>query len=109
MWIAMIGLGVGIWLGLRSGIVLPGMYSAYIAIGILACADSVLGGMRSYQKNEFDFAIFLSGFFGNALLAIVLVWLGNQLNIPLSLAAVVVFGSRLFQNFAYIRRFLIKK
>ena len=34
-------------------------------------------------------------------------WLGEKLGIPLYLAAVVVFGTRLFQNFAEIRRELL--
>lgn len=109
MWLTIVGLAAGILIGLNSGIYFPGIYSAYVAIGILACADSVLGGIRSNLCGEFELNIFLSGFFGNAILAMGLVWLGNQLNIPLSLAAVVVFGSRLFQNFAYIRRFFMKK
>lgn len=109
MWLPIIGLIFGFFVGFQSNVVLPSIYSSYVAIGILACADSVLGGIRSSLDKVFNLNIFLSGFFGNALLAIALVWLGNQLNIPLSLAAIVVFGSRLFQNFAFIRRFYIKK
>ena len=36
-----------------------------------------------------------------------LTWLGNKMGIPLYLAAVVVFGTRMFQNFAEIRRELL--
>ncbi|WP_312044117.1 small basic family protein, partial [Anaerotignum sp.] len=49
------------------------------------------------------------GFFCNGILAVGLVWLGNQLNINLSIAAVVVYGSRIFNNFSQIRRFLLNK
>ena len=34
-------------------------------------------------------------------------WLGQKMGIPLYLAAVVVFGTRMFQNFAEIRRELL--
>ncbi len=101
------GLIIGIIIGLQSGYVFPQGYSAYVAIGILACLDSVLGGIRSTLDDSFRLKIFVSGFFGNGILSIALIWLGNQLNIQLSIAAVVVFGSRLFQNFAYIRRYLL--
>ena len=58
---------------------------------------------------KFNREIFISGFFINAILAVAIVWLGEQLNIELVIAAIVVFGSRIFQNFAYIRRFLLNK
>ena len=52
-------------------------------------------------------AIFLSGTFGNAVIAVFLAWLGEKMGIPLYIAAVVAFGTRMFQNFAEIRRELL--
>lgn len=107
--IPVIGLIIGIAIGYIVPVEFPQIYSNYVAIGILACVDSVLGGFRSNLDNTFHIPIFLSGFFGNAILAMVLTWMGNKLNIQLSIAAIVVYGSRLFYNFAYIRRFLLNK
>jgi len=42
-------------------------------------------------------------------LAAGLIWLGSQLSIELSIAAVVVYGSRIFNNLSQIRRFLLKQ
>ena len=42
-----------------------------------------------------------------AIIAVFLTWLGDKLGLPLYLAAVVVFGTRMFQNFAEIRRELL--
>lgn len=109
MLIPMIGLLAGIIIGVLSPFVFPASYSTYVAIGILACADSVLGGVRSNIFKQFNLSVFVSGFFGNAILAMLMVFLGQQLNIQLSIAAVVVFGSRLFQNFADVRRFWLNK
>lgn len=109
MLIPMVGLLIGIIIGILCPFVFPGSYSTYVAIGILACADSVLGGVKSNLYKQFTLSVFISGFFGNAILAMLLVFLGQQLNIQLSIAAVVVFGSRLFQNFADIRRFWLNK
>ncbi len=106
---AIIGLIIGVALGLGSPFEFPQAYSPYVAIGILACIDSVLGGIRSNLNKSFNFGIFISGFFGNAVLSMALIWLGNKLNIQLSIAAIVVYGSRLFENFAQIRRFLLNK
>ncbi len=109
MLISVIGLFIGIFLGIHSGMVFPAGYSAYVAIGILACLDSVLGGIYARMQKNFDGTIFATGFFANAILAMALIWLGNRLSIDLSIAAVVVYGSRMFNNFSAIRRFLLNK
>ncbi|MBR4014962.1 MAG: small basic family protein [Anaerotignum sp.] len=109
MWLAIIGLILGIGMGIGSAIVFPPGYSAYVAIGILACLDSVLGGICANMRDEFEWKIFVTGFFWNAVLAMVLIWLGNQLSIDLSIAAVVVYGSRMFHNFSQIRRILLHR
>ncbi|MBM6828117.1 small basic family protein [Anaerotignum lactatifermentans] len=104
-----IGLILGIVLGVASGIVLPYGYSVYAAMGILACLDSVLGGARSLWEEKFHLLIFVTGFFGNCLIAMGLVWLGNRLGIDFSIAAILVFGTRIFQNFSQIRRLWLNK
>ena len=72
-------------------------------------AYTVLGGVRADMEHQFQMRIFVSGFFINGIVAIGLVWLGKQLNMDLSIAAIVVFGSRIFYNFSKIRRFLLNK
>lgn len=104
-----IGLFIGIFIGIYSGVVFPPGYSAYVAIGILACLDSVLGGFYANLQKNFQAKVFATGFFANAVLAIALIWLGNRLSIDLSIAAIVVYGSRMFNNFSAIRRFLLNK
>ena len=61
------------------------------------------------MKGNFDFKIFISGFFGNAILSILLTWLGVKLNVDIYLAAIVVFVGRMFTNLAIIRRYYIDK
>ena len=100
--IPIIGLVIGVAAGIYSGFSIPYGYSAYVAVGILACMDSVLGGV--YANTQ----IFLSGFFCNGVLAVMLIWLGNQLSIDLSIAAIVVYGSRIFNNLSQIRHYLLR-
>ncbi len=104
-----LGLILGVLIGVASKVVIPYGYSGYVAVAILACLDSVLGGIYAILQKQFDLKIFASGFFCNGILAVSLVWLGNQLDINLSIAAIVVFGSRIFNNFSQIRRFILKK
>ena len=105
--IELVGLIVGLVIGCFLPWHVPSQYSLSVATGLLAALDSALGGMNARIKKSFNLSIFLSGFFGNAIIAVFLTWLGDKLGLPLYLAAVVVFGTRMFQNFAEIRRELL--
>lgn len=103
-----IGCLIGVILGINAPAI-SYMYSDYLAISIVAALDSVFGGISSTLKNNFDFKIFVTGFFGNAILSILLTFLGNKLNVDIYLAAIVVFVGRMFNNLTMIRRFYIDK
>ena len=103
-----IGCIIGAIIGLNSPII-PYTYSSYLAIAIIAALDTVFGGIASVIKGNFDLKIFLTGFFGNAILSILLTYLGNRLNVDIYLAAIVVFVGRMFTNLAIIRRYYIDK
>ncbi len=100
---------IGILLALFSSFNVPAETSSYVAIAILAGLDSVFGGFASTINNNFKMKIFITGFFGNAILAAALTYMGKLLDVDIYLAAIIVFGTRLFQNFAIIRRYLLNK
>ena len=104
----LIGCIVGALIGLNSPII-PYTYSGYLAIAIIAALDSVFGGITSSLNKTFDLKVFLSGFFGNAILSILLTYLGQKLNVDIYLAAIVVFVGRMFTNLAMIRRHYLDK
>ena len=98
-------------LGVILGLNLPTIsysYSGYLAIAIIAALDSVFGGILSSLKKNFDIKIFVTGFFGNAILAMLLTYLGERLNVDIYLAAVIVFVGRMFNNLAIIRRHYVE-
>lgn len=103
---------IGCILGALIGMNAPTIsytYSGYLAIAIIAALDSVFGGITSTLKGKFDLKIFITGFFGNAILSIMLTWLGVKLNVDIYLAAIVVFVGRMFTNLAIIRRYYIER
>ena len=103
---------IGCILGALIGMNAPMMsytYSSYLAIAIIAALDSVFGGITSVINKNFDLKIFVTGFFGNAILAILLTILGQKLNVDIYLAAIVVFVGRMFVNLAIIRRYYVDK
>ena len=84
-------------------------YSSYLAIAIIAALDSVFGGIASVVKGKFDLKIFITGFFGNAILSMLLTFLGQKLNVDIYLAAIIVFVGRMFTNLSIIRRYFLEK
>ena len=104
----LIGCILGAILGLNAPMI-SYTYSSYLAIAIIAALDSVFGGIASVIKKNFDLKIFITGFFGNAILSILLTILGEKLNVDIYLAAIVVFVGRMFTNLAIIRRYYVDK
>lgn len=107
-----VAIAIGGILGAFIGMNVPVIsyiYSSYLAIAIVAALDSVFGGITSVLKGNFDIKVFITGFFGNAILSILLTWLGLKLNVDIYLAAIVVFVGRMFTNLAIIRRYYIEK
>ena len=104
----LIGCILGALIGMNAPMI-SYTYSSYLAIAIIAALDSVFGGITSVINKNFDLKIFVTGFFGNAILAILLTILGQKLNIDIYLAAIVVFVGRMFVNLAIIRRYYVDK
>ena len=103
-----LGCALGVVIGLYAPMI-SYTYSGYLAIAIVAALDSVFGGILATVKKNFHLTIFLTGFFGNAILAILLTILGEKLNVDIYLAAIVVFVGRIFTNLAIIRRYYVDK
>lgn len=109
MAVALIGILIGGVIGFLLPYTYNTAYSLYITIAILASLDSVFGGVRANLEKKFDIKIFISGFFGNSILAAFLAYIGDRLGVPLYYAAIFTFGGRLFDNFAAIRRLILFK
>lgn len=84
-------------------------YSKYLAIAIMAALDSIIGALSAKAQKKFDIYIFLSGFFVNAIIAIIFTMIGENLDVDIYLAAIFVFVYRIFNNLSVIRRYLIGK
>ena len=111
MVIGILILTIFILLGIIVGqnVIIPYSSYQYVAVAILACLDSVFGALAASTGKNFKMKIFLSGFFFNALFAMFLVYLGEILNVEIYLAAIIVFGGRILNNFSIIRRDIMDK
>lgn len=109
MIIGLICIVIGLVIGFYIPFSVPSIYSLYFSVAILAALDSVFGAIKAMLEDKFESAIFVTGFIGNSVIAGVLTYVGDKIGIPLYYAAIFTFGSRLFLNFAIIRRLIIEK
>ena len=107
MWLPLMGLLLGLFVGSLFTLSLPGVIAKYLSIAVLASLDSLLGGWRAVLEDAFDGATLITGFFTNALLAASLAYLGDLLGLDLYLAAVITFGIRIFSNLGSLRRSMV--
>ncbi|MDD4588323.1 MAG: small basic family protein [Heliobacteriaceae bacterium] len=109
MWLPLLGLIAGMFMGYALSITIPIQYAKYMSVAVLAALDSVFGALRGYLEDKFDAVILITGLFTNAILAALLAYIGDRLGVDLFLAAVFAFGVRIFQNLAVIRRYVIDR
>jgi small basic protein len=107
--VALAAILAGLVLGFYFKIPLDDVWAAYIGLGVLSGIDSVMGGIRSHMEGKFYTDIFLTGFFGNILLASGLGWMGVQMSINLFVVVAFVLGWRIFTNLSLIRRILLTR
>ena len=103
---------IGSLLGVLIGFLIPTIpytVSKYLAIAIVAALDSVFGAIASKIKKNFDLKVFISGFFVNAIISMLLTYLGERLNVDIYLAAIIVFVGRMFNNLGIVRRYYLNK
>jgi small basic protein len=108
--IALLALLIGAALGLILRPTVPAVLGPYLPVAVVAALDALFGGVRARLDGTFSDRIFLISFLSNVVLAVFLVFLGDQLNVgdALETAVIVVFGVRIFQNLASVRRHLFR-
>ena len=107
--IAALGLLAGVVAGVLLRPEVPLALQPYLPIAVVAALDAVFGGLRAVLDGIFDDRVFVTSFASNAVVAGLIVYLGDQLGVgaQLSTGVVVVLGVRIFSNAASIRRHLL--
>lgn len=109
MWLPILGSLLGFLVGQTLTFTLPVGLETYLSVAILATLDSTLGGVKGVLQQKYDGAILISGFFINGTLSAFMVLAGVWIGVDLYYVAIFVFGVRIFQNLAIIRRELISR
>ncbi len=110
MWLPILALIIGF-----CGVYLPHvkispLYSEYLGLAVVAGFDSIVGALRSHVEGKFNDRVFVSGFFINACIAALLLYLGNTLNIRnVAVAIMVALVIRIFNNLGFVRRYVVAR
>ena len=99
----------GVVMGLIIPINIPGDLTHYVAVGLLAACNTLFGGISAKINNKFVTKTFVIGFFSNTVIATLLTVAGNILGVNFSFAAIVYFGTRIFNNIAKIQHSILQK
>lgn len=105
----LIAMLAGAALGLLIPWNIPATFTPFLAMGLMAACNTLFGGVYAQMKHRFDARAFISGFFFNTILAMLLTYAGTKLGVDFSLAAIVYFGTRIFNNFAKIQHYILQK
>ncbi|MCJ7709311.1 MAG: small basic family protein, partial [Chloroflexi bacterium] len=81
MFLPLVGLLVGVLAGLVLNVNVSYELSRYSAVAILAALDSVLGAVRAELDGVYDNRVFISGFITNAVVAVLLTFIGDRLGL----------------------------
>lgn len=103
MYLIIIGIIFGATIGMFLQIDIPPEYTRYTAVAILGLLDSLFGAIRSQVEGKYDTLIFITGLASNMLVAILITWFGDKLNLDLYLAILIAFTIRIFLNLGIIR------
>ncbi|AWB10011.1 MAG TPA: DUF1290 domain-containing protein [Thermodesulfobium narugense] len=106
MWFILLCFVLGMIAAYFFPIEMPFVYTKYMAVVILAFADSFFGAFKSGLEGKFSGWQAITGFFGNSIVAAGLTYAGDLLGIDLYIAAVILFGIRIFNNITAIRHLL---
>jgi len=110
MWLPILALIIGFVLFYMPHIQLTPDYTEYIGLAVVAGLDSLAGAIRSIIEGKFNDRVFISGFLSNAVLAALLLFLGNMLGIRnVAVAIMVALVIRIFNNLGFIRRYVVAR
>lgn len=106
---ALLGCAAGIIIALFFNINIPMEYTVYTGVAILAALDAAIGALVSVKEKKFEPKKFFCDIIFNITASILLVFLGKNIGLELSLAAIVLFGAKILKKISIFRKFLLNK
>lgn len=103
MLLIIFGLALGLVIGTFLQIDIPPELTRYTAVAIIGMLDSLFGAIRASIEKKYSLTVFLSGLAFNMIIAVLITFIGDKLNLDLYLAILVAFTIRILANIGIIR------
>lgn len=109
MYLIIIGLSLGLIIGTFLRFDIPPEFARYSAVAIIGILDSLFGAIRASVEKKYITLIFLTGLAFNMIVAVLITYIGDKLNLDLYIAILVAFTIRIFANIGIIKTTAVDK
>ena len=109
MYLVILGLSLGLVIGAFLQIDIPPEFARYTAVAIVGMLDSLFGAIRASIERKYSTTTFLSGLAFNMVIAVLITFIGDKLNLDLYLAILIAFMIRILANIGIIKTTALSK
>jgi len=103
MYLIIVGLALGVIIGTFLRFDIPPEYARYTAVAIVGILDSLFGAIKASVESKYNTIVFSTGLAFNMIIAVLITFLGDKLNLDLYLAILITFTIRIFANIGMIK------
>lgn len=103
------GVVLGIIAGMNLNLIYSPEYAVYISLSILAIINTIFNMLNDNIKGELTVLRSIVNLFSDLLFGLLLAYVGEQLGLPIYLAAVFAFGNNIYKNIKNITDVMIEK
>lgn len=103
------GIILGVLAGLNLNVTFSPEHAVYISLAVLAIVNTIFNMLNENIKGELTFFKSLISLAGDMIFGLLLGYIGEQLGLPIYLAAVFAFGNNIYKNIGDFSRYLLEK
>ncbi len=103
------GVILGLLVGLNLNLTYSPEYAVYISIAVLAILNTIVNLLNLNTKGELTIVKSLTYLSADLIFGLLLAYVGEQLGLPIYLAAVFAFGNNIYQNMRSLVNFMLEK
>lgn len=103
------GIILGVLAGLNLNLIYSPDYAVYISLAVLAILNTIFNMLNENIKGELTPVKSVVFLFSDLAFGLLLGYVGEQLGLPIYLAAVFAFGNNIYKNISNMTNFLLEK
>ena len=109
MYLIVAGLAIGVIIGSFLQVDIPPEFARYTAVAVVGILDSLFGAIKASVENKYSTRVFVSGLAFNIIIAIIITFIGDKLNLDLYMAILIALTIRIYSNIGIIKTAAIDK